>query len=134
MRRFEEMDKRTAQEYLERYVESLSALRARFARRLEVTGGPQVDLSVAALRELDPWYERQIVDPAPDGGSGVPLWWEHHPAFQVSDNQLRLVDDVGAHLAAVLQNEIPTATWVVRLQPGGRRTLGHHESVLQMGS
>ena len=76
MRRFEEMDERTAREYLERYVASLPELRERFARRLAVTGGPVVDTSVESLADLDPWYEREIQDPTPDGLDGMPLWWD----------------------------------------------------------
>ena len=125
MRRFEEMDKRTAQEYLERYVATLPGLRERFARRLAVTGGPVVDTSVEALADLDPWYEKEIQDPTPDGLDGVPLWWDADIQGPTpTDAQLRLVDDVGAHLASVLQQSVPGAAWVVRKQPGGARTRG----------
>lgn len=134
MRRYEKMDDRTAQEYLERYVASLPELRARFARRLDRTGGPVVDTSVAAVGLLDPWYERQIQDPSPDGQDGVPLWWDREvPGPEPLDNQLRLVDEVGAHLAGVLQQAVPDAEWVVLKQRGGSRTSGHQRTVLRMG-
>ena len=105
MRDYEEMDERTAQEYLERYVASLPELRERFARRLAATGGPVVDTSVEALADLDPWYEKEIQDPTPDGLDGVPLWWDPAIAGRTpTDAQLRVVDEVGAHLATVLQD------------------------------
>ncbi len=134
MRSYEYMDDTTAQEYLDRYVASLPELRARFARRLEVTRGPSVDLSVEALRDLDPWYAEQIVDPTPDGLTGTPLWWDDSYALQPGDQRLRLVDEVGAHLAAVLQDAVPMATWLVCKQPGGSRTFGHHATVLEVGT
>ena len=122
MRDYEAMDERTAQEYLERYVASLPEPGA-VARRLAVTGGPVVDTSVEALADLDPWYEKEIQDPTPDGLDGVPLWWDPAIAGRTpTDGQLRLVDEVGAHLAAVLQEAVPSAEWGVMKQPGGRRT------------
>lgn len=135
VRIFEDMDEATAQEYLERYVASLPELRARFARRLKATGGPDVDLSVEALRAVDPWYAQQIADPAPDGLDSTPLWWDQdRSAGRAREGQLRLVDEVGAHLAAVMQQAVPTSEWVVRKQPGGPRTHGHHTTVLRMGA
>lgn len=134
MRDYGVMDERTAKDYLDQYVAQLPELRLRLARRLEVSQGPGTDDSLEALRALDDWYLREIQHPTPDGLAGTPLWWD--PATEgptPTDVQLRLVDEVGAHVASVLQRAVPSAHWLVRKQPGGARTHGHHTTVLQVG-
>ena len=135
MRSLEDMSAQEAQEFFDAYTGSLPQLRERLRRRLDTTGGPAVGTSVEALRLLDPWYCEQIVDPAPDRQEGIPLWWDptrkRSPHFNPTDNQLRLVDEVGAHVAAVIQQAVPAARWAIKKQPGGSRTYGHHKTVLE---
>ncbi len=134
MRDYEHMDAATAQVYLDRYVASLPDLRARLALRLETTGGPVVDGSLQSVDKLDPWYKHEIQRPSPDGLDDVPLWWDStKPGLAPSDVQLRLVDEVGAYLASVLQHVAGGAEWAVRKQRGGARTVGHHTTVLRLG-
>ena len=134
MRKFPDMSAEEAQEFFDAYTASLPQLRERLRLRLGATGGPEVDTSVEDLRLLDPWYCEQIVDPAPDGQHGIPLWWDPNrkkrAGFNPTDNQLRLVDEVGAHLAAVIQQAVPAARWAIQKQAGGWRDMGHHRTVL----
>ncbi|MFP5333731.1 MAG: hypothetical protein ACLGIV_00295 [Actinomycetes bacterium] len=139
---FPDLTLEEAEAYRDAYLASLPGLVERLQARVERTGGPALDGSVVSLGPLGEWFCRQLAADEPDGMEGYPAWWVHDPNWKpspvslgpqrlLSDRQLRLVDEVGAYFAQVLQRNVPQLEWVVFRPPKRQRNAAEHETMLQ---
>lgn len=115
-----ELTKPQARTALEDYVATLPGLVQRLRARITRVGGPELDDTVDSLEPLGPWFMDQIRADRDDKLSGVPIWWGDTPTrddepegLPFTARQLRLIDEVQAYMAHVLQVAVPAATWVV---------------------
>ncbi|MFP5333732.1 MAG: hypothetical protein ACLGIV_00300 [Actinomycetes bacterium] len=131
-----------AEAYYDADLASLPGLVERLQAWVERTGGPGLDGSVDGLDPLGEWFSRQLAADEPDGLEGYPVWWVHDPNWKpspvltgpqgrLSDRQLRLVDEVGAYFAQVLQRNVPQLEWVVFRPPKRQRNAAEHRTMLQ---
>ncbi len=131
-----------AQAYHDAYIGELPLLLERLRRRVDRTGGPELDGSLESLGGLGAWFVDQLAKDEPDGLVGHPRWWVPRPPRpspyadnrRLTDGQLRLVDEVGAYLATVLQQHLPQAQWIVFRDDPRRRNAAQNSTMLRYGT
>jgi hypothetical protein len=137
---FSDLTSEEAEIYCQAYLADLPHLVERLQQRLTRTSGPASDGSVAGLASLGAWLVEQLDRDEPDGLEGTPRWWVHTgskppyhaPGQLLTDNQLRLVDEVGAYLATVLTDAVPKATWIVFHDKRHKNNASENETMLKM--
>ncbi|PPK94235.1 hypothetical protein CLV92_108137 [Kineococcus xinjiangensis] len=139
MRTFSLLSYDEAQAYREAYVAALPELVERLRRRAERTGGPVLDGGVDSVQPLGGWFFEQLAADAEDGLSEYPMWWqpgaENSKGFfgepAPSLRQVRLIDEVAAYLAHVVQASVPEAQWTIYRRDPKYRDIKQHRTVLE---